>query len=138
MSVAETVFEKVRKLPEDGQRKVLAFVEQLQPEHTLPDAESFVDRASRLDSAGHSDAALDLLYDSVDEMLRRSEFARLDSILNNTAVADCSPNTLIGLLTASLPARSRLPSRKEFYAAVERALRQRGEYEDGLLTGLGG
>lgn len=100
--------------------------------------ESFIDGANRLDRTGHTDAALDLLYDAVDEMLRRREFPEVDAILRDANVADLSINILIGLLTVTLPARSRLSSRAEFYTRVEDILRQRGEFEEGLLTGLEG
>ena len=94
--------------------------------------------ANRLDVSGHTDSALDLLYDAVDELLQRGEFEKLDSMITNVAVADLSENILIGLLTATLPARSRLPIRPKFFAEVEETLRKRGEYEDGLLSGLEG
>src|SRR6266436_6087207 len=73
--------------------------------------ETFVSRAHRLDTARHHNAALDLIYDSMDEMMRKGEFDSLNSLLANINVADLSVDLLLGLLTATLPAKSRLPSR---------------------------
>jgi len=90
----------------------------------------------RLDVKGYTDAALDLLYDSVDEMLRSAKYSEIDSLLHDTVVHECSTDILLGLLTATLPARSKLTCRKEFFADTDRVLKCRPEYEKGLLTGL--
>jgi hypothetical protein len=98
--------------------------------------ETFILRARRLDLAGHGETALDLIYDSVDELMRKGEFAQLNSLLANLSVSDFSVDILLGLLTATLPAKSRLPSRHELYEQIETFLRHCGEYKEGLLTGL--
>lgn len=98
--------------------------------------ESFLDRAQRLDKHGRVDAALDLIYDSVDEMMRSGDFNKLDALLTRLQLSELSTDLLIGLLTATLPARGRLATRKSFFCRVEEILRQRGEYENSLLMGL--
>ena len=90
----------------------------------------------RLDTKGYTDAALDLLYDSVDEMLRSGKYSEIDSLLRDTIVDECSTDILLGLLTATLPARSKLPYRREFFDDSDRVLKHRPEYEKDLLTGL--
>lgn len=107
-----------------------------EPTRDLP--ETFVQRARRLDKGGHTDAALDLLYDSIDELMRNKGLPQLDSTLANLRVSDLSVDMLLGILTATLPARSHLPSRATLFNEIEKALRGRGEYEEGLLTGLEG
>lgn len=101
-----------------------------------PPAESFFRRAVRLDKAGHIDASLDLIYDAVDELMQKGAFDCLDSILSKMRIDNVSVDILLGLLTSTLPGRSRLPSRPEFFRTVEQVLKKRGEYEEGLLTGL--
>lgn len=98
--------------------------------------ESFVERAQRLDSFGQTDAALDLIYDSIDELMRESLFSELDHVLSQVPVRRTSTDVLIGLLTATLPARTKLQNRGQLFRDVERELRERGEMEDNLLTGL--
>jgi hypothetical protein len=104
------------------------------PSTTKP--ESFIRRARRLDAQGRTDAALDLIYDSVDELLRSNQFPEIDAIVARVAVEDCSTDILLGLLTATLPARTKLLLRKHFFWAVDRNLKTRPEYEGGLLAGL--
>jgi hypothetical protein len=106
--------------------------------HPRPLAETFVQRAQRLDKGGHSDAALDLIYDSVDELMQKEDFPKLDSILAKVRASDHSVDVLLGILTATLPARNRLRLRAKLFKDIERLLRERGEYEQGLLTGLEG
>jgi len=98
--------------------------------------ESFIQRAVRLDDQGRTDAALDLIYDSIDEMMRGGQFSELDSLLERLPTNTLSADMLLGVLTATLPARSRLANRKEFFCDVEACLKDRREFEDGLLTGL--
>jgi hypothetical protein len=98
--------------------------------------ESFIERARRLDEMGNTDAALDLLYDAVDDLMRSGKFSELNAIIANLSVNDCSLDVLLGVLTATLPARRRLPARAKFYEQAAQIIKSRGEYEDGLLTGL--
>ncbi len=97
---------------------------------------AFVLNASRLDSMGKRHAAMDLLYDCVDELMRTGQFEALDSIIEDLIVSRLTIDVLVGLLTATLPAKSRLRSRPEFFSKTDTELRSRHEYEDGLLTGL--
>lgn len=108
------------------------------PEFPRQDAHrnTFLGRAQRLDGLGQIDAALDLIYDSIDEILRHGQFSKLDSLLEQTLIEDQSTDLLLGLLTSTLPARSKLSSRKKFFSEVEVCLENREELEDGLLTGL--
>jgi hypothetical protein len=100
--------------------------------------ESFLKRANRLDAKGHTDKALDLVYDQVDELMWNGSFQKLDSILASVHAADYSADLLLGILTATFPGHHRLPVRKKLYEETERVLRERGEYEEGLLVGLEG
>ena len=99
--------------------------------------ELFIRRAQRLDNQGQTDAALDLVYDAIDAMLRKGDFARLGFTIEGLSVNDLSADLLLAVLTATLPARTRLkPIRTRFFTEVEASLRQREEYEEDLLTGL--
>jgi hypothetical protein len=98
--------------------------------------ESFLNHARRLADRGHIDAALDIIYDQVDEMLLAGKFDDVDHLLGGIDVGMLSVDLLIGILTATLPARQRLANRPLFYARVEQALTERGELKTGLLEGL--
>jgi hypothetical protein len=98
--------------------------------------EAFVSGVQRLARLGNTASALDLLYDSVDRLMQKGEFQRLDSVLSGLVVSELSLDLMLGFLTATLPARKRLASRMALYQKIEQELKQRGEYEEGLLTGL--
>lgn len=98
----------------------------------------FLSSANQLASHGYIDSGIDVVYDAVDEMLRHGEFPRVDAILTETQPKEYSIDIMLALLTSTLPASSRLPSRRAFYRRFETWLRTTGEYEDGLLTGLEG
>ena len=85
---------------------------------------------------GQTDAALDLIYDSVDELMKNGAYPRLDAVLKGMQVPNLSVDVLLGVLTATLPAKNRLTSRPSLFLAVEKTLRDRDQYEEGLLTGL--
>lgn len=105
-------------------------------ESTPHQPDTFFDRVRRLDAKGRADAALDLLYDKIDAMMWGGDFLEIDSMISGVTVSDCSLDILLGVLTATLPARSKLPSRAKFFRDVDEILKQRGKYENGLLTGL--
>jgi hypothetical protein len=76
------------------------------------------------------------LYDRIDHHLREARFSDVDSLLAHTDIASLSTSVIVGLLTATLPAKSRLPSRANLFKAAEALIKKRGEWEDDLLTGL--
>lgn len=101
-----------------------------------PSLDEFLRPVLQLGKSGHVDAALDVLYDRVDDLLKAKEFSTMDVFLRQANIDSLSVDILLGLLTASLPAKSKLPSRSRFYAEVESSIKRRGEWENGLLTGL--
>ena len=62
-----------------------------------------------------TDAMLDKVYDKVGEMLRGGRFDCLDRFLGVAVCLPVSTNILLALLTATLPAKRRLPSRPAFF-----------------------
>jgi DNA repair exonuclease SbcCD ATPase subunit len=96
----------------------------------------FVEHANRLDKIGQTDAALDLIYDRIDTLLVKGKFEEVDSVLRDADPKRLSVDILLGLLTSTLPARTKLSTRAKFFAEVEREIRRRDQWEDGLLTGL--
>ncbi|MBC7818835.1 MAG: hypothetical protein IAG10_18245 [Planctomycetaceae bacterium] len=99
-------------------------------------ADNFVDISSRLARQGQVDAALDVIFARVDEMFRQGLFSECDALLRRIPAGDYSTDVLLGLLTATLPAKSCLQARPDFYLRTEAEIQRRGEMEPGLLTGL--
>jgi len=92
--------------------------------------------ALRLYSMGQADSALDLLYDRLDDMMRRGDLVSIDRLLLQFGPEDLPVDLILALLTATLPVRDKLESRYAFLRNAERVLNERGEYEDGILAGL--
>src|SRR5690606_2216483 len=86
-----------------------------------------------------SDTALDdAIYDAVDEALLAGKFAEIDSMLQMHGVEYASRHVSLAILTATLPARDKLPHRAEYFERVKRFLVARCEYREGMLIGLDG
>ena len=103
---------------------------------TKPPTSSFLDRCRRLDDQGYSDSALDMLYDSIDQFMRDGRFAELNTLVESVDVESYSDDILLGLLTSTLPARTKLPSRKHVFQKIKKTLKRRNDYEEGMLAGL--
>lgn len=78
---------------------------------------------------------LDLIYDFMDDLMRKGEFEALDLYLAGIDSRNLSIETMLAMLTAILPARNCLPSRKALFQKIE-MVKDRRELEDGLLVGL--
>jgi hypothetical protein len=96
----------------------------------------FVVAAQKLADQGNVDSALDHIFDQADSLLLAGEFTALNEVIAGLDAERLSIDVLLAVLTISLPAKSKLPARSGFYCAVERLLRERGEFRDGLLSGL--
>jgi hypothetical protein len=97
---------------------------------------SFIEQARRLDEHSQTDVALDIIFDQIDEMLLAGQFDRVDQLLIDTVTEEYSVELLLGILTATLPAKDRLCDRAEFFQRVAQTLQARGELKNGLLIGL--
>ncbi len=64
--------------------------------------------------------------------MQRAEFGQLDAVLASLAPAALTTNLLLGVLTATLPARCSLPARRALLPVIEQVLRGRGDYEEAL------
>lgn len=83
-----------------------------------------------------TDMQLDCVYDEIDYFLTKGQFALVNGMLESIPTDEYSTPVLIGFLTATLPAKSKLPFRPTFFARVEGCLRSRKELCDGILSGL--
>lgn len=99
-------------------------------------SESLLEASARLAQKGRIDTALDLIYDKIDDLFHARKFEEVDSLLGKIDIRNSPLDILLGYLTATLPAKSRLPSRAKFFHDVEAFLRETGRMEEGLLSGL--
>ncbi len=71
-----------------------------------------------------TDAALDLLYDAVDQLLHERSFDACSRMLANLDVGRLNVDVMVGALSITLAAKSSLPERPALVERVERQLRQ--------------
>ena len=96
-----------------------------------------VDVLFDLDVAGFTDTAIKRLYESVDRAFRENKFSSVDKLLTEiTLSADLSAEFLIAVLTATLPAKTRLKSRSEVIKLTRLKVEQRQLQPDLILRGL--
>ncbi len=95
-----------------------------------------VERARTLERLGDSAAALDLVYDCIDDLLYADQFSLVACYLLEVDVGSCSVDILLALLTSTLPAKRKIGARAEFTRRIESELQRRGEDVTGLLAGL--
>lgn len=79
---------------------------------------AWVERVQQLVEQGAIDEALDVLYREVDGLLRAGAFDECDAALGSFQTSRLDVTLLVGLLTASLPAKDVLPHRGELVHRV--------------------
>ena len=80
-------------------------------------------RLEQLSRAGELDAALDLVFDQVDDLLLSERFPEVNRLLREVPVATLDSSILIGLLTVTGPAREALrEARPAFVTRVREEL----------------
>jgi hypothetical protein len=135
--VARTILKALQEAQTKGKvEDVNASLEAWLTSVTRPPTEGFIDHAQRLDECGQTDAALDIIFDQIDEKLLAGNFIQVDQTLANTSPENLSIDLLLGILTATLPAKTHLKSRQLFYRQVQETLERRGRLKEGILVGL--
>ncbi len=90
----------------------------------------------KLEKQGRAGAALDILYDRMDRALSDGEFDECDRLLHDLRPSDLSLTLILGILTITLAASSRLQSRAGLLASVRASLTAERPDADQLLAGL--
>lgn len=97
----------------------------------------FLREAQSLESAGQEDNSLDLIYDYIFDLVSQAEFQKIDEIIKAIKADEWSTNILLAILTTTLLCKSKLSyARQELKEETERVLKNRDEYEYGMLLGL--
>lgn len=92
--------------------------------------------AMQLEATGRSEESLDIIFEKLDDWLLGGSFDACSSFLADAPVDELSTAQLLTILTATLPACTKLPPRATFFDRVRQFLRGRGEDADTLLSGL--
>jgi len=92
----------------------------------------WLNQAAKLHGEGKIDAAIDLIYNHVDELLIAGDFETVNDFLPRVSLK-LPVDLLISILTITLAAHELLPNRKIFFDGVEVVVN-----EPNLLDGLEG
>jgi hypothetical protein len=84
----------------------------------------------------HIDNALDMIYDAIDNAFSSGEFEQVNQFLDSVLVPTITTDILLGILTATLSAKSKLANRPAFFTKVQAEFIARGETDPKLLQGL--
>jgi DNA-binding transcriptional MerR regulator len=116
--------DEVAKLKDDGLRVQKEAID------------SFANKAKELEKSGRTNSALDSIYKGFNAALRNGDFDAIDLFFSGLKANEYTTDLLLGILTATLPAKSRLKNRAGLFTRVKAEIQDRGEYEPGLLDGL--
>lgn len=107
------------------------------PETDASDRPLWLDDVYSLVVKAKPDAAVDVLFARVDELLRRREFDRCDSLLRAVDLGRLDTNLMVALLSITQPAASKLKARLEVVEKIEKHLRLLApDRAERLLSGL--
>jgi hypothetical protein len=110
-------------------------VEAAQP--MLPAASpEWIEECIRFELQGERERSLDVLFDTIDEMLLASQFTECDRCISSMPVERLANAQLLTILTATAGAKEHLPSRRGFYRKTRELFAFRGADVDALLVGL--
>jgi len=101
-----------------------------------PSQDDWLAKSAELYRSGKREESLDIIFDSIDDMLLESKFEDCDKILAEISVAELANPQLLTVLTATAPAKERLPSRQALVKRVKLTLNERGGNASRLLAGL--
>jgi hypothetical protein len=97
---------------------------------------SWIDASIALWESGKTTESLDVIFDFIDDLLLASKFEECDSALAKLPVGRLSNAQMVTLLTATAPAKDRLPARSTLFANCKNEIHARGADAENLLVGL--
>lgn len=95
----------------------------------------FLRDAVRLESEGKVDASIDAITFEIDRLMRAGQFEAIDDWFQRLPASRLSIQILLAILAASLPAKTRLPSRSGFFRRSRERVIELGDDCD-VLEGL--
>lgn len=112
----------------------MPLTQEIQPEMSFSDA---LDKAREHSADGKTAKALSVIFDVVDDHFLAGDFQSIDDTLKDLDPETLDISTRIGVLTITLAAKHRLPSRPDFFDRVAKSLEnETPERQQGLIGGL--
>lgn len=85
---------------------------------------------------GHVCKALDIVYSRISELIQLGWISQLNDEIASIDPNEFGTDVLLGILTATLPVRSKLQCRGKLYRDSFKILKRRRHFERGILDGL--
>ena len=86
---------------------------------------------------GKIHAAMDILYEKIDDLFIEEKFCKVDEILTRLDLERLDANLLAGVLTITLPAKDSLKKHAELFDRIAAILRKRlPDRAEAILRGL--
>lgn len=79
-------------------------------------------------------AAIDVLFDKIDDMFKNDLFEEVDNLLQKLPVHDLPTSILCAFVSITYPARHKLPSRADFFEKAEKSLISRGKKKELIIN----
>jgi hypothetical protein len=101
-------------------------------------AETLLTDVYRLAGAGEIDAALDLIYKTIDDMMFDGNLDDVDEILRRADVTSVDASIVLGFLAITLPVANRLKHRSAYFAKTKTHLARSHSPDDvaSMFVGL--
>lgn len=101
----------------------------------MQEAEQFLEVAQGQVAQEDTITVIDAVFDFIDQAMQEDE-TQVDQLLNELDLGELTTSVLVGIATATHPAKSQLKERESFLDEAERIIRNRGEWEEGLFDGF--
>ena len=105
-------------------------------ENQFLNSNSILAKAQNYASTQHIDSALDLIYNTIETCLQAGSFRLVNEMFLEARPDWLNTHVILGLLTATLPARSKLSNWREFAIQSESVVKTRPEGKDDLFSHL--
>lgn len=92
----------------------------------------WLDKAAKLEADGKPDDALDVIYDTLDDLIIAGEYDFVDNIISRIDVTKYSLHLLLGVASVTYYAAERLPLRTAFVDKVKKIFKD-DELSDAVL-----
>lgn len=97
---------------------------------------SFFDIASSLQKQGRIRESFSTIYQGVEEHVRLETIDHLNEQIQNLSLEEMNTDIMLAILTATLPVKTKLVSRKFLFERIMSILIKRNHFETGILDGL--
>lgn len=79
---------------------------------------------------------LTAIYCEADSLMRNREVGKINQRIEEIVHQEPDTDVLLAWLTATLPIKTKLTARPSLFKLAKRLIKQRGEWERGILSGL--